>query len=122
MKKTFLALVAVFAMGMNMNSFAASNNTGVENFNFKYNVEVMSNHLHLNEEQRAQLAIISDQFNDDMYRAAHTKTDKKAAKVNNAVRRNISQAHSFMTPDQYKKYLQALNLTMQNHGVRHYME
>ena len=121
MKKTILALVAVFAMGMNMNSFAAKVNTGVENFNFRYNVETMSNHLQLNDNQRAQLEEISDEFTLDMNRAGRSKDDKKVEKINRAVRRNISKAHHILTPEQYKKYLQVLNLTLENHRVRHYM-
>lgn len=69
-----------------------------------------------------RLLIFSDYFADKVQSASYAKEAKQGKKLREAVYGNFKLMKRTLTNEQYKKYVQLLNVTLKNKGLDSYME
>lgn len=118
--KRLVLLVAV-ALGMSAASFAGEK---VESRDWKVDVNVakLSKYLNLDARQREEVATISDYFADKVQSASYAKEAKQGKKLREAVYGNFKLMKRTLTNEQYRKYVQLLNVTLKNKGLDSYMD
>jgi hypothetical protein len=118
MKKFILSLVAVLAVSVS--SFAAEN-TNVDKTTVKNKMNKMESALQMDGYQSSVLedATISLQ---EAIQDALQNNDEAAKKqeIKKAVNKNLRNASRVLNMNQYKKYLQILNVTLQNNKIADY--
>ena len=72
--------------------------------------------------QMEEVANISDYFADKVQSASYAKEAKQGKKLREAVYGNFKLMKRTLTNEQYKKYVQLLNVTLKNKGLDSYME
>ena len=108
-----LVLLVVVALGMSATSFAGEKVEG-KDWKVDVNVAKLSKYLNLDARQMEEVANISDYFAD--------KEAKQGKKLREAVYGNFKLMKRTLTNEQYKKYVQLLNVTLKNKGLDSYME
>lgn len=124
MKKYFLmAMMCLMSIG----SFAESNDasiltksdieSNVKKFEMKVNQRRLACVLDMTIDQMESADIIIRELDDNMAFAGTMGSESSSNKiVGNAVKKNLKYMHYILNDDQYKKYVQLLNLTLQNKG------
>ncbi|MDO4215379.1 MAG: hypothetical protein Q4D12_05630 [Bacteroidales bacterium] len=117
MKKMILTLVAVFSMCMN--SFAAE----VPSTNNDRNIVALEKALNLDGYQSK----VTEQAGLTLQHAvkqALENTDEQARnkEMKKAVLKNLRSVRSALDYTQYKKYVQVMNVTLKNYGLRDYVK
>ena len=107
-----LVLLVVVALGMSATSFAGEKVEG-KDWKVDVNVAKLSKYLNLDARQMEEVANISDYFADKVQSASYAKE---------AVYGNFKLMKRTLTNEQYKKYVQLLNVTLKNKGLDSYME
>ncbi len=118
MKRLMIAVVVV--LGISATSFAG-NRVKNDDFDMKVNVSLLSRYLNLTNDQVENVASINDYLCDKMSKAAYTNEKKQPARVREAVYGNFKLMKSTLTSDQYKKYVQLMNVTLRNKGLDSYL-
>lgn len=110
-----LVLMVVVALGMSATSFAGEK---VESKDWKVDVNVakLSKYLNLDARQMEEVANISDYFADKVQSASYAKEAKQGKKLREAVYGNFKLMKRTLTNEQYKKYVQLLNVTLKTKG------
>ena len=111
-----LVLLVVVALGMSATSFAGEKVEG-KDWKVDVNVAKLSKYLNLDARQMEEVANISDYFADKVQSASYAKEAKQEA-----VYGNFKLMKRTLTNEQYKKYVQLLNVTLKNKGLDSYME
>lgn len=116
-----LAMMFVVALGMSATCFAGNKVEG-KDWNLDVNVSKLSNYLHLDSRQVEEVSHISDYFVEKVHSASYAKEEKQAQKLREAVFGNFKLMKRTLTDEQYKKYVQLVNVTLKNKGLDSYME
>ena len=116
-----LVLLVVVALGMSATSFAGEKVEG-KDWKVDVNVAKLSKYLSLDARQMEEVANISDYFADKVQSASYAKEAKQGKKLREAVYGNFKLMKRTLTNEQYKKYVQLLNVTLKNKGLDSYME
>ena len=112
-----LVLLVVVALGMSATSFAGEKVEG-KDWKVDVNVAKLSKYLNLDARQMEEVAY----FADKVQSASYAKEAKQGKKLREAVYGNFKLMKRTLTNEQYKKYVQLLNVTLKNKGLDSYME
>lgn len=115
MKKIILSLVAVLSMSVSVNA-ANSGDTDRNAMNSLEKVLNLDGYQSKVTEQAGQTL-------QDAFQTALQNTDEQARKqeMKRAVTRNLRSVRGSLDYSQYKKYLQLMNVTLQNRGLLEYV-
>ncbi len=116
-----LVLLVVVALGMSTTGFAGNRVEG-KDWKVDVNIAKLSKYLQLNARQMEEVITISDYFADKVQSASYAKEAKQGKKLREAVYGNFKLMKRTLTEEQYKKYVQLVNVTLKNKGLDTYME
>lgn len=116
-----LVLLVVVALGMCATSFAGNKVEG-KDWKLDVNIVKLSKYLKLDTRQMEEVAAISDYFADKVQSASYAKETRQGKKLREAVYGNFKLMKRTLTDEQYKKYVQLVNITLKNKGLDSYME
>lgn len=116
MKKIVLTVVAMMSMAM---AYANDEtNINVKNaYDMTVNVRKLSETLGLTLDQMECLGDLHNKFCGEMLAASEAKGDERQQKVDEAVVKDLKYMRYILTPAQYDKYEQLLNVTLANRGL-----
>lgn len=107
MKKLFLSLFVV--MSMSVGHANASTST------VNARIQKVESFLELQNSQVNEARKSMTDYYDLMQKL--TEQHETNATIKKATNAHLKQMHRVLSPEQYRKYLQVLNATLQNHGV-----
>ena len=118
MKKIVLTVVAVMSMTMAFAAGENDNNTANANA-YKFNVSTyaLSRALNLNQDQIDVVEDINRTFAAEMMNASVADSSEREAKVNDAIKKDLSYMHYILNNRQYREYVKLLNVTLNNRGL-----
>lgn len=120
MKKIILTIVAMLSM---TSMFAKeSNSVNVSNavadkYVMNINTKSLSRALGLDYEEANDVEAISKNFAEDMLKVGTLKGEERTKAFKKAINKNLSYMHTVLSNDQYRKYVQLLNVTVANRGL-----
>ena len=119
MKKLILTVVALMSMTMTFaeNENAANTNT-VEAYNMNVNYDRLAKVLNLTGDQYEAVEYVHDNFCNEMRRASYASSEKRQARFEKALRKDLSGMRSVLNRDQYRTYVMLLNVTLVNRGLK----
>ena len=118
MKKFILSLVAVLAVSVS--SFAAEN-TNVDKASVKSKMNKMENVLQMDKYQSGVMEDATINLQEAIQDALQNNDEAaKKQEIKKAVNKNRRNASRVLNMNQYKKYLQILNATLQNNKIADY--
>lgn len=115
-----LVLMCVVALGMSATCFAGSR-VETKNWNVNVNTLKLAKYLNLSAGQMDEVENISYYFADKMQMAGYAKEAKQGKKLREAVYGNFKLMKRALTEEQYKKYVQLVNVTLKNKGLDVYL-
>ena len=119
MKKIVLTLVAMLTLTManaeneNNNAMEATNA-----YDMKVNMRKLAVALGLTLDQMEAVQDIHHQFCNEMMLASQAEGDEQASLLELAVKKDVRYMSYVLDEKQYRKYLQLLNTTLVNRGLR----
>lgn len=119
MKKIAFMIVAMLVMSATC--FAGEKTEG-KDWNWDVNVSKLGSYLQLNAGQMDEVYQISDYFSEKMKDASYARENRQGKKLREAVYGNFKLMKNTLTDEQYKKYVQLVNVTLRNKGLNTYME
>ena len=111
MKKIVLTVAAVMSMTM---AFAAGEN---DNNNTTTNANALSRALNLNYDQVDVVEDINRTFATEMMNASVADNSERDAKVQSAIKKDLSYMRYVLNDRQYREYVKLLNVTLNNRGL-----
>jgi transcription initiation factor TFIIIB Brf1 subunit/transcription initiation factor TFIIB len=111
-----LGLTVTVAFFLVTSTFAAGNKSEDAKWNGEINVNKLSNYLALSASQSEEVGQICDYFSEQMRRASYSRKNYDAL-LHNAVYGNLKLMKGTLTPEQYTKYLQVINVTLRNRNI-----
>ena len=118
MKKIVLTVVAVMSMTMAFAAGENDNNTATTNaYKFNLITYALSRALNLNQDQVDVVEDINRTFSAEMMNAAVSDSSEREAKVNAAIKKDLSYMHYVLNNSQYREYVKLLNVTLNNRGL-----
>ena len=118
MKKIVLTVVAVMSMTMAFAAGENDNNTATTNaYKFNLSTYALSRALNLNQDQIDVVEDINRTFSAEMMNAAVSDSSEREAKVNAAIKKDLSYMHYVLNNSQYREYVKLLNVTLNNRGL-----
>ena len=118
MKKIVLTVVAVMSMTMAFAAGENDNNTATTNaYKFNLSTYALSRALNLNQDQVDVVEDINRTFSAEMMNAAVSDSSEREAKVNAAIKKDLSYMHYVLNNGQYREYVKLLNVTLNNRGL-----
>ncbi len=118
MKKIVLTVVAVMSMTMAFAAGENDNNTATTNaYKFNLSTYALSRALNLNQDQVDVVEDINRTFSAEMMNAAVSDSSEREAKVNAAIKKDLSYMHYVLNNSQYREYVKLLNVTLNNRGL-----
>ena len=118
MKKIVLTVAAVMSMTMAFAAGENDNNTATTNaYKFNLSTYALSRALNLNQDQVDVVEDINRTFSAEMMNAAVSDSSEREAKVNAAIRKDLSYMHYVLNNSQYREYVKLLNVTLNNRGL-----
>lgn len=120
MKKIILTIVAMLSM---TSMFAKeSNSVNVSNavadkYVMNINTKSLSRALGLDYEEANDVEAISKNFAEEMLKVGTLKGEERTKAFKKAINKNLSYMHTVLSNDQYRKYVQLLNVTVANRGL-----
>ena len=119
MKKIVLTVVAVMSMTMAFAAGENDNNTATTNaYKFNLSTYALSRALNLNQDQVDVVEDINRTFSAEMMNAAVSDSSEREAKVNAAIKKDLSYMHYVLNNSQYREYVKLLNVTLNNRGLK----
>ena len=119
MKKIVLMLVAL--VGMTTMAFAEGENAKAANeaaaYDMSVNYSKLANALGLSIDQLESVEDVHKTFCIEMMNAANAPKDERKSMVDKAIEKNLKYMRYILNSNQYSKYLQLLNATMNNRGL-----
>ena len=119
MKKIVLMLVAL--VSMTTMAFAEGENTKAANeaaaYDMSVNYSKLANALGLSIDQLESVEDVHKTFCIEMMNAANAPKDERKSMVDKAIEKNLKYMRYILNSNQYSKYLQLLNATMNNRGL-----
>ena len=118
MKKIVLTVVAVMSMTLAFAAGENDNNTATTNaYKFNLSTYALSRALNLNQDQVDVVEDINRTFSAEMMNAAVSDSSEREAKVNAAIKKDLSYMHYVLNNSQYREYVKLLNVTLNNRGL-----
>ena len=118
MKKIVLTVAAVMSMTMAFAAGENDNNTATTNaYKFNLSTYALSRALNLNQDQVDVVEDINRTFSAEMMNAAVSDSSEREAKVNAAIKKDLSYMHYILNNRQYREYVKLLNVTLNNRGL-----
>ena len=118
MKKIVLTVAAVMSMTMAFAAGENDNNTATTNaYKFNLSTYALSRALNLNQDQIDVVEDINRTFSAEMMNAAVSDSSEREAKVNAAIKKDLSYMHYVLNNSQYREYVKLLNVTLNNRGL-----
>ena len=118
MKKIVLTVEAVMSMTMAFAAGENDNNTATTNaYKFNLSTYALSRALNLNQDQVDVVEDINRTFSAEMMNAAVSDSSEREAKVNAAIKKDLSYMHYVLNNSQYREYVKLLNVTLNNRGL-----
>lgn len=114
MKKLIFTLMA--ALCLTVSTFAADRQPSTPKWEGNINIGKLSKYLNLSSTQVEEVANITNFFSSQMERATRSSKDQDK-KLRNAVYGNLKLMRKTLTPEQYAKYTQLINVTLKNRGI-----
>lgn len=121
--RRFMLLFAA-SLVMSAASFAEEKEMKMANSNLDLHVNTyrLSECLDLRGDQYDKVSAVCEYFADKLEDAAHAKeVSSRAALVRKAVLGNLKLMKETLNPEQYRKYVALLNLTLHNRGLDAYL-
>ncbi len=119
MKRLFMVVVAMLSMTM---TFAenenAANLNSTEAYNMTVNMKKLGQALNLSKDQEESFAEIHKTFSAEMLFAAQASGEEREKMVDNAIKKNLAWMDYILNRDQYRRYVQILNVTLVNRGLK----
>ncbi|MBO7116020.1 MAG: hypothetical protein J6V87_03110 [Prevotella sp.] len=119
MKRLFLTVVAMLSMTL---TFAGNENmnsvNNAEAYNLSVNMGQLSKALALADDQKEAVAEIHKTFCAEMMFATQYGNEEREARMNAAIKKDLGFMNYVLNPDQYRKYVRLLNITMANRGLK----
>lgn len=110
-----MMLVAVLCVSSTV--WAAGNQPTTAKWEGNINVSKLSQFLRLTSEQTKEVANISDYLNDQLSEAA-SSSKRNDELTRKAIYGNLKLMKQTLTPEQYAKYTQLVNITLNNKGIQ----
>ena len=114
-----LTIVAMLSMTM---TFAENENmsalNSTEAYDMTVNMKKLSQALGLSKDQVEGVAEIHKTFNAEMVFAAQYGKDERTKMVEKAINKDLAYMNYMLNPDQYRKYVMLLNVTLNNRGLK----
>ena len=120
MKKIVLTVVAVMSMTMAFATSENDHNNAATNTNaYKFNVSTyaLSRALNLNYDQIDIVEDINRTFAAEMKNASVADSSEREAKIQNAIKKDLSYMRYVLNDRQYREYVKILNITLSNRGL-----
>lgn len=120
MKKIVLTLVAMLSLTSMFaeDTKSVNVNTPVEaKYVLNINTRALSRTLELDPETATSVDAISKDFSNDMLKVGALKGEERAKAFKKAINKNLGYMHAVLSYDQYRKYVQLLNVTVANRGL-----
>ena len=112
-------MIAMLSMTMTFaENESAANVNNIEAYDMSVNIRRLSVALGLTTDQMEAVENIHSTFSAEMLFAAQTNADDRKVMVEKAVEKDIKWMRYVLNDKQYRKYLQLLNVTLQNRGLR----
>ncbi len=108
-----LSMTFAFAENENMN---ALNST--EAYDMTVNMDKLSKALGLSKDQVEGVAEVHKTFSAEMVFAAQYGKEERAKMVDKAIKKDLAYMDYMLNPDQYRKYVMLLNVTLNNRGLK----
>lgn len=120
MKKIVLTLVALMSMTMTFaENETAANLNQTEAYNFKnVNMRKLGQALNLSKDQVEAFNEIHKTFSSELLFASHLNAEERDRMVEKSIKKDLAYMDYILNRDQYRTYLQLLNITMHNRGLR----
>ncbi|MBQ8520219.1 MAG: hypothetical protein IJ456_02315 [Bacteroides sp.] len=120
MRKLFLGVALMLGVCA---AFAGNKNENESRkWDMNINMEKLGRCLNLKGGQYDEVYGINEYFTEKMRTVAHVKAEKQGQRVREAVYGNFKMMKQALNDDQYRKYVQLMNLTLKNKGLDVYME
>jgi len=108
-----LSMTMTFAENENMN---ALNST--EAYDMTVNMKKLSQALGLSKDQVEGVAEVHKTFSAEMVFAAQYGKEERSKMVEKAINKDLAYMNYMLNPDQYRKYVMLLNITLSNRGLK----
>ena len=108
-----LSMTLTFAENENMNSVNMA-----EAYNLTVNMNQLGKALGLTDDLKEAVAEIHKTFCSELVFATQYGKEEREARIDAAIRKDLGYMNYILNPDQYKKYVMLLNLTMANRGLK----
>ena len=123
MKKIVFTLAALmsmtFAFAEEASSSKANAEVAAEAQKYQMNISTTSlaRALNLGYDEVDAVSCISDSFASDLKKAGKAQGADRDRLFKQAIKRNLAYMHAVLSHEQYSKYLELLNTTLNNRGV-----
>ncbi len=119
MKK--MILLAVALLSMTTATFAANDEkeatATTAAYHMNFNMNSLSRALGLDFDQADAVEDVHHNFSAEMMNAGLAPKADRKVMVDKAIDKDLKYMHSILSEDQYHKYLQLLNVTLNNRGI-----
>ena len=120
MKKIVLTVAAVMSMTMALQQVRTITTTQLQMLTtYKFNVSTyaLSRALNLNYDQVDVVEDINRTFATEMMNASVADSSERDAKVQSAIKKDLSYMRYVLNDRQYREYVKLLNVTLNNRGL-----
>ena len=119
MKRLFMVVVAMLSMTMTFaENETAANLNSTEAYNMTVNMKKLGQALNLSKDQEESFAEIHKTFSAEMMFAAQASGEEREKMVDNAIKKDLAWMDYILNRDQYRRYVQILNVTLVNRGLK----
>ena len=116
MKKIILFIAFFFTMNVSaMAENEAINN--VEAYNINTNINSLVKYLNLSSDQIESVESVQKIFEENMRCASHMNGQSRINMINNTIEFGTKNMNYILNKEQYKKYIMALNVTLNNRNI-----
>jgi hypothetical protein len=119
MKK--MILLAVALLSITTATFAANDEkeatATAAAYSMNFNMNSVAKALDLDFDQEEAVEDVHHNFSAEMMNAAMAPETDRKVMVNKAINKDLKYMHSILSDGQYHKYLQLLNVTLNNRGI-----
>lgn len=117
MKKFFIMAAIALMATANVNAEEKNKDAVRVDYNIDMNIHALSRCLNLDGDQADVMEYASDLLKEEIAFVKFAKEEKKAARLQRAINRNLAIAHKHLEEKQYHDYLVLMNTTLNNKGL-----
>ena len=82
-----------------------------------FSTKALARTLELDRETAEDVDAINKDFSNDMLKVGALKGEERAKAFKKAINKNLGYMHAVLSYDQYRKYVELLNITVANRGL-----